>query len=184
MHVSEQEYLQLALANPDKKWELVRGEPRRKPGLTTRHNRTSQWLGFELRMQINPDEYEVRTDNGQVRRPNGSYYIPDVMVVPMLFVRRMEAEHPNDLEVYDEPLPLIIEVWSPSTGNIDATTKLADYRACGDGEIWLVNRAGQTLTAWRRQPDGGYAQASYRDGTLSPVAFPHVAINLDALWAL
>ena len=60
------------------------------------------------------------------------------------------------LEVYDQPLPLVVEVWSRSTGDYDVEEKLAVYQQRGDLEIWRIHPYERTLTAWRRLPDGSY----------------------------
>jgi hypothetical protein len=39
------------------------------------------------------------------------------------------------------------------------------------------------LTAWRRQPDGGYTEEIFRSGSVRPVALPDVSIDLDRLLA-
>jgi hypothetical protein len=45
-------------------------------------------------------------------------------------------------------------------------------------------RYDHPLTAWRRQPDGSYAELHFDEGgTVQPVALPGVTINLDALFA-
>jgi Uma2 family endonuclease len=42
----------------------------------------------------------------------------------------------DELELYVEPLPLVVEVWSPSTGQYDVDEKLPEYQRRGDLEIW------------------------------------------------
>jgi Uma2 family endonuclease len=87
-------------------------------------------------------------------------------------------------ETYSAPLPLVIEVWSPSTGGFDVGTKLANYQRRGDLEIWRIHPRERTLTAWRRQPDGTYEVTVYRRGIVRPEFLPNVAIDLDALLAV
>ena len=53
----------------------------------------------------------------------------------------------------------------------DIATKLQGYRERGDAEIWFIHPYERTLTAWRRQPDGSYAEETYRGGVV-PVDFP------------
>ena len=48
-------------------------------------------------------------------------------------------------------------------------TKLQGYRERGDAEIWVIHPYERTLTIWRRQPDGRYAEEIYRGG-VGPVA--------------
>ena len=86
------------------------------------------------------------------------------------------------LEAYDAPLPLVIEVCCPSTGDYDVDTKLGEYQRRGDLEIWRIHPFDRTLTAWRRQPDGSYTESQYAGGTVQPVALPNVTIDLDTLF--
>ena len=156
-------------------------ELRRKPAMTWEHGHTARKLGWRLREQLNEDEYEVIADAGRVRRSELNYFIPDVYVVPMEQARRLFVE-PGTLEAYPEPLPLIVEVWSPSTGEYDATTKLVEYQRRGDLEIWLLHPYQRTLTTWRRRADGSYDEATLRGGTVAPAFLPGVAIDLDLLF--
>jgi Uma2 family endonuclease len=78
----------------------------------------------------------------------------------------------------------VVEVWSPTTGNYDLETKLGEYQRRGDREIWLIHPYDRTLTTWRRQPDGSYAESHHdHGGTVQPTALPGVTIDLDALFA-
>src|SRR5207245_1369382 len=87
------------------------------------------------------------------------------------------------LEVFTSPLPLVVEVWSPSTGEYDVESKLPEYQARGDLEIWRVHPFDQTLTAWVRQPDGSYSETVHRSGMVRPTAVAGVQIDLDALFS-
>ncbi len=180
--IDEAAYLRLASAEPDRKWELVDGRLREKPGMTFRHNQWEIVLGFEIRTQLDVSVYEVRIDAGRLRKPGATYYIPDVFVFPLAFAADFK-DRDDVLEVYARPLPLVVEIWSRSTGDYDVDEKLADYQARGDAEIWRLHPFERTLTAWRRQPDGTYDETLYRGGIVRPVALPGVAIDLDALFA-
>lgn len=184
MAVSEETYERVALEDPDGKWELHCGRLRNKPGMTARHNDIGQILGFRLQLQLPLDQYRVRTDNGRVRISPTRTYVPDVMVVPGSFVRRFKDEHPTRLEVYAEPLPLVVEVWSPSTEEEDLTEKLPGYQERGDAEIWLIHPRERRLTASVRQPDGSYVGRVYQGGVIRPAALPDVSIDLDEIFAL
>jgi Uma2 family endonuclease len=89
----------------------------------------------------------------------------------------------RSLETYAAPLPLVVEVWSPSTGEYDLETKLREYQLRSDLEIWRLHPYERTLTAWRRQPDGSYSESRHEAGTVQPIALPGVTIDLDALFA-
>lgn len=89
------------------------------------------------------------------------------------------------LEIYEGPLPLVVEAWSPSTAMYEVNSKIPEYQRRGDLESWRLHPFERTLTAWRRQPDGSYSETVYRGGVVEPVALPGVRINLDRLfdWA-
>jgi len=181
MPVSEATYKQVALEDPEGQWELVCGRLRSKPIMTTEHNAAMNGLTHQLDRQLDWNEYVVRTNSGRLRVSTGLYYIPDLCVVPRAYERRLR-ERPGTFEVYDEPMPLVVEVWSPSTGNYDVEEKLREYQRRGDLEIWRIHPYEQTLTAWRRQPDGGYERSVQQGGTVQPVALPGVPIDLDRLF--
>lgn len=180
MPVSEETYRQLALEDDEGNWELHCGRLRQKPAMSVDHNRTMVWLAVDLANQVDRSEFDIRTNTGRVRHSGGSYYIPDVFVVPMELVRPLRGQH--SLEYYNQPLPLVVEVWSPSTGEYDVDTKIPEYRRRGDLEIWRIHPYERTLIAWRRQPDGSYTETLYTGGKIQPVALPGVTIDLDTLF--
>jgi Uma2 family endonuclease len=180
MPVSEKTYLRVALEDPGQ-WELHCGHLRRKPGMTAEHNEVAYELGLRLGTQLDRSRYHVRVSMGHVRRSSESYYIPDVFVIPNELFQRARGR-PNSLETYTAPLPLVIEVWSPSTGDYDVDSKLPEYQARGDLEIWRVHPFDRTLTAWRRQADGSYSMSEYAGGVVQPVPLPGVATDLDNLF--
>lgn len=167
MPVTERTFLQLALEEPGQ-WELYCGSLRRKPAMTAEHNVVAWELSFRLGQQLDRSQFHVRLGMGHVRRSTESYYIPDVFVVPTDMVRPLRGRR-DALEAYDAPLPLVVEVWSPSTGEYDVDSKLPEYQRRGDLEIWRIHPYDRTLTAWRRQPDGSYAESKYTGGTVQPV---------------
>ena len=182
MPISEQTYRQVALEDPKGHWELVCGHLRSKPDMTIEHNDTMSRLARGLILQLHELEYDVRTNAGRLRVSSGSYYVPDVCVIPHAFVAQKRREAPRQLEVYDEPMPLVVEVWSPSTGDYDVEEKLREYQRRGDREIWRIHPYERTLTRWQRQPDGSYYESLIRSGAVQPVALPTVSIDLDSLF--
>lgn len=178
--MTEQEYRALALTDAGKLTELWDGEPREKPTMSVDHGWTMSKLGYALMRQVDWGTHQVRINHGRVRRAERNYFIPDVMVIPTAFVR--ELGDPRSLDAYDRPLPLVVEVWSPSTGAYDVGEKLAEYQRRGDEEIWHLHPYERTLTAWRRQTDGSYVEEIHREGVVRPVALPGVAIDLAVLF--
>ncbi len=180
--VSEQTYLRIAADDPDRQWELHRGRLREKPGMSVEHNDVTVVLAIMLGTQLDRDLFRVRASAGRVRHPAASYYIPDVFVVPTP-LERAGRGRPGTLEVYDDALPLVVKVWSPSTGDFDIDNKIPDYQARGDEEIWWLHPYERTLRAWRRQADGSYVESLYQGGVVRVESLPGVTIDLDALFA-
>ena len=182
MVTTAENYEQMALNDPEGRWELHKGRPRQKPTMTTHHNHAQYRLSLQLARQLDEEVFHYRLDNSRAACLPGSYYIPDLFVVPTEFVRGRLESAPR-LEVFTELLPLVVEVWSPSAGNYDVDSKLPVYRQRGDLEIWRIHSLERTLAAWRRQPDGTYSETFYTGGTIEPVALPGVVIDIDRLVA-
>src|SRR5437899_113709 len=83
MPISAKLYEQVALADPEGLWELHDGCLVSKPTMTTEHNRTQYFVVGELIRQLDPSVYEVRFNSARTRRRTRSYFIPDVLVVPV-----------------------------------------------------------------------------------------------------
>ena len=179
--MTDEAFEQLALDDPDGKWELWCGEPRRKPLMTFRHNDITDDLAFALRLQLDRKQFRVRNDKGRVRRPGSSSFIPDVFVVPAKVFEPLLGDD-DHLEAYTDPLPLVVEVLSRSTRRYNLRVKLDEYKQRGDYEIWLIDPRSRSLTAWRRRQDGSYSETVYHGGVIQPVALPNVTINLDELF--
>jgi Uma2 family endonuclease len=180
MPVSEEQFRQIALDDPQGHWELYCGQPRQKPPMTHQHDDCGFYLAVQLANQLERKQFNVRFNAGHVRVPDANYYIPDVFVIPRELFEPLLGTYV--LEWYEKPLPLVVEVWSPSTGQYDLNVKLRDYQRRGDLEIWLIHPYDRTLRAWVRQPDGSYVESTYNRGLVQPVALPNVTIDLDALF--
>ena len=178
--ISEAEYQQFVLSQPDGQWELHGGRLVEKPGMTWEHGGIVTELAYFLRHQINRAEYRVFVES-RVRRPGATIFLPDVMVVPTAYGDPFRGR-PGTLAIFSDPLPLIVEIWSSSTGDYDVDAKLPVYQQRGDLEIWRIHPYERTLSAWRRQPDGSYQETVHRDGIVTPVALPGVEIDLDELF--
>jgi Uma2 family endonuclease len=183
MPVSDELYEQVALADPEHQWELHRGELVRKPAMTMEHDYLTGRLARILGRQLDMDQFDVADNRARLRVSSGRHYVPDVCVVPVEFIRRRLTRSPR-LAIFDEPMPLVVEVWSPSTGDYDVESKLPEYQQRGDQEIWLLHPYDRMLTAWRRQPDGSYATTRYTSGAVEVGALPEVVVQLQELFAM
>ena len=182
MPLTEETYLRVAREDADRRWELRDGELVEKPTMTFRHHDVIGLLGHYLMDQLDLSHFRVHINGTRLRRASTKYFIPDLAVMPLELAKAM-LDRSDVLEIYSQPLPLVAEVWSPSTGEYDVNAKLPEYRRRGDQEIGRLHPFERTLTAWRRQADGTDAETTVHGGTISPNAFPHVTVNLDALFA-
>ena len=123
----------------------------------------------------------MRLNSARATRPESTYYVPDVSVIPIALTELLRGRA-DVLEAYRQALPLVVEVWSPSTGTYDVDEKLPEYQRRGDLEIWRIHPYERTLTVWVRQPDGSYDESVYRGGVVRPAALPDVEIDLDVLF--
>jgi Uma2 family endonuclease len=181
--VSEETYRRLALGDPGGQLELHRGQLVEKPGMSVVHGGVLDFLVLLLHNQLDRDMHRLRIGHARLRQSADTYYVPDIAVIPTAMVKAL-LENPHSLDAYSEPLPLVVEIWSPSTGNYDINAKLPDYQQRGDREIWYIHPYQRTLTAWRRQPDGRYTETVYHGGTVHSASLPGVTIDLDELFDL
>lgn len=183
MPLTASTFERVALEEDDQTWELYRGRLREKPGMSYTHNDTGFELAFRVAVQLEGQPYTVRSNAGYVRYMASQYFVPDVMIIPEEYTEGLRGRS-DVLECYDRPLPLVVEVWSPSTGDYDVETKFPIYRDRGDVEIWRLHPYERTLTRWVRRMDGGYVEDLLTGGEVRPVALPGVVIDLDGLFAV
>jgi Uma2 family endonuclease len=180
MAVSTRTFEEMALANP--RLELHRGAIREKPSMSIAHGYSKRVLGLQLERQLDPDHFWVHRDTGQVRHVStGSYFVPDVYVIPIESTVQDRSRW-DELEAYAGPLPLVVEIWSPSTGAYDIDEKIPEYIARGDLEVWRLHPFERELKVWRRREDGGYDVSIHYGGTIRLAVLPNVVIDLDALF--
>ena len=182
MTISEREYRNLARHDPDRAWELWDGMLVEKPPMSRRHDDVAFFLGHMLQSQLDRAEFRVNVNGGKTRYTERNYFEPDVIVIPAVLVQPF-ADDPYMFNAYAEPLPLVAEIWLPSTGDYDIAAKIPLYRQRGDREILFLHPYERILTAWRHQLDGSYAEQTYRGGIVPIVSLPGVTIDFDALLA-
>jgi Uma2 family endonuclease len=181
MEVTEEEYKRIALDDPDANWELHEGRLREKPGMTWDHTNVISELCYLFRHQLDLADYRVQAYGGRLRRSPKKVYVPDLIVVPTNYGRTLRGRD-DRLAAHREPVPLVVEVWSRSTGGYDVDKKIPVYQARGDLEIWRLHPYQRTLTVWRKQPDGSYTIDEFGTGIVPVQSLPGVSIDLDALF--
>jgi len=177
--MSEEDFQQFALTGAEGAWELHDGRLVEKPVVTWSHGDIVIELAHRLRLQLDRDQYRVFTEL-RVRRPPATVLMPDLLVVPTVCGQTLRDQ--PTLAIFADPLPLVVEVWSPSTGGYDVDTKAPMYEQRGDREIWRIHPFERTLTSWQRQRDGSYREMVHRAGSVTPMALPGVTIDLDNLF--
>lgn len=170
----------VALEDDDHIWELDGGRLRRKPDMTQEHNNFARELALVLSDQVDRTRYTIGQNSGHLTASPGHSFVPDVFILPRSYIRPARTA-PAGLETFEEPMPFLCEIWSPSTEDYDIDTKIPWYQARGDAEIWRVHPYEHSVTAWRRQPDGSYTQSNLT-GVVSLWRFPEVSIDLAQLY--
>jgi Uma2 family endonuclease len=178
--LSEQEYRELVFSDDDHTWELWDGVLVEKPPMSMRHDDIAAYLGNQLMNQLDRSVYRVNINGGKTRYTARNFFVPDVVVIPAA-LKRPFGDDPNAFNAFAEPFPLVVEIWSRTTGGYDIEAKLPLYRARGDQEIWFIHPSQRTLTVWRRQSDGSYEETGYTGGLVPVASLPGVFIDLDDL---
>lgn len=179
--ISEDEYQCIVFNDPLHKWELFDGQLREKPGISWDHGDIALELSYLLRNQLDRTQFRLAINDWRVRRPVANIFIPDLVVVPAEFGHEFRGRS-DRLAIFSAPLPLVVEIWSRSTGDHDVEAKIPEYMQRGDLEIWRIHPYEQTLTSWVRQVDGSYGETVYRDDLVRPVALPGVGNPLATLF--
>jgi Uma2 family endonuclease len=153
--MTEADYEAFVLTGVEGHWELHDGRLVEKPGMSWEHLGIVGFLVGFLHEQLDSNEYLVFAE-GRVRRPTATVFMPDVAIVPVAYGEEFWGR-PGRLAILSRPLPLVVEVWSASTGDYDVDTKVPVYQQRGDLEIWRIHPYERTLNRWVREADGTYA---------------------------
>ena len=148
--------------------------------MSAMHDDNASYLGFLLQSQLDRGVFRIHVQSAKLGYTARNYFIPDVAGIPAPLVLPRLSE-PMAFNDYSDPLPLVVEIWSRTTGGYDFAARLPVYRQRGDREIMYIQPYEPTLSAWRRQPDGTYAEERYRGGIVPVLSLPSVTIDLDAL---
>ncbi|MEP0885832.1 Uma2 family endonuclease [Trichocoleus sp. ST-U3] len=107
--------------------------------------------------------------------PNDSEPEPDIAIVQRLGREYLE-HHP-----YPENIFWLIE-YSDSSLDKDLQTKSKIYAEVEIPEYWVVNLKRRQVVVFRDPEDREYAsKVTLNGGTISPLAFPDIAVSVDSI---
>ena len=132
-----------------------------------------------IRAQLDRRQFRVRSNKARVRWSDRNVCIPDVMMIPAADAVEMRDDA-QALETYASPVPLVVEVWSRSTGDYDQEVKILTYKVRGDAEIWRIHPYQRMLQRWVRDAEGGYRESVHTGGAVTPGALARGSKDHDA----
>ena len=157
----------------DRRVELLKGEIVEMPPEGEPHAYFSSEAG-EYLIRLLGDRAMIRISK-PIILPNDSEPEPDIAIVQRLG-REYLQHHP-----YPENIFWLIE-YSDSSLDKDLETKSKVYAQAKILEYWVVNLKKRQLVVFRDPGDGEYASKStLAKGVIYPLAFPDVAISVDAI---
>lgn len=170
-----QEYHQMIAAGilDDRRVELLKGEIVEMALEGEPHTYSVSEAGEYLTERLG-DVAKVRQAH-PVTLPNNSEPQPDLAIVQRLG-REYRSHHP-----YPENIFWLIE-YAESSLSKDLETKSKVYGEVGIPEYWVVNLKAMQLIVFREPANGEYtSKMIFTEGTVYPVAFPDVAIAVEAI---
>jgi Uma2 family endonuclease len=157
----------------DRKVELLRGEIISMPPEREPHAFKSHESGKYL-VRLLGDIADIRQGK-PITLPNDSEPEPDLAIVQLLG-REYLTHHP-----YPENIFWLIE-YSNATLTKDLEVKSKIYAEAGIREYWVVNLKKLVLVVFRDPQDGDYAsKMTIASGTIQPLAFPTIAVDVDRI---
>lgn len=181
MPIDLETYRLVTLEDPESNWQLICRRLKRKPERTEMHRRIIADLQTRLQTSLTRGA-DVYVDGLYLLAGSEHRLIPDVAVLSADILGK-GGEPIGGKPAIEEPVALVVELWSPEIDGHDFDTKIWQYQARGDREIWSIHPLERTLTACLRHADGSYTEEVFRSGIVRPVALPGVNIDLDELFA-
>jgi Uma2 family endonuclease len=167
---------EVGLLKEDDRVELIDGELIRMNPIGHDHagdvNFLLTWFAARLGARA-----VISAQNPLRLRPRGQPQ-PDVMVL------RPRADYYRRSHPTADDVLLLIEVADGSL-DYDRVTKAAIYAQAGIADYWIVNLVDAQLIVLRQPVEGGYrsVRTLTREDSLSPLAFPDIAISVGEILA-
>ncbi len=123
------------------------------------------------------DRAEIR-ETHPITLPNNSEPEPDVAIVRTPDTQYL-AHHPYPADIF-----WLIE-YSDTTLAKDLNTKQRIYAQAGILEYWVVNLQALELIVFRGVGSDGYqTETRLNDGSVAPIAFPDLAVEVNRLFSI
>ena len=157
------------ILGPDERTELIEGEIFVEPPNTPFHAAAGTRLARSFHQRF-VDQAAVRNHN-PIRLRDDSEPQPDIVLA------RLRPESYGIAHPQPEDILLVVEICD-TTLTSDREKKLPLYARAGTIETWLMNLPDDRIEVYRDPAPEGYRSITLvpRDGTVTPLAFPDVAI--------
>ena len=136
--VSEAEYREFALGDPQGHWELHRGQLREKPGMSAAHDNVIDRLQRRLYMQLSEHEYRLRSNNARLRVPRRRTTFQTWRSFQLSSCSRC-SKVPTRLMRTATRCRWLSKSGLPQPATTTSKGKLPDYQQRGDREIWFIH---------------------------------------------
>jgi Uma2 family endonuclease len=166
--ISVEDYLESEKISPVRR-EYIFGEVYPRADNDANHNLIAGSILVALTTHLRDSNCEPFFSQIKVRVTKNVYYYPDILVSC--------EENPEDAYFRNQPI-LVIEVTSPSTGNIDRREKLLFYQKMPSvQEYVIVDQHRMNVEVHRRQPNGGWITYYFNEPS-DEVEFQSVDLTL------
>ena len=157
--------------------EVVNGEIRIMPPAKWKHAWIVARLNRALTNQLDPDRAVVFTGSfGLIIRK-----APLTSRIPNLAVFEKATLVEQDGYIHSAP-QLLVEVLSPSNNRRERDEKLADYASIGAPEVWVISPEARTVEVLYLEGTYLHSDHILARGILTPKLFPHVNVDIAAIW--
>ena len=163
----------------DVRYQLIDGELVLAPSPTTRHQRISRDIGFDLEQFVRQRQLgETFYAPLDVMFPDHEAYQPDI-----LFISNERRAIITEANIQGAP-DLVVEILSPSTQRYDRGHKQEVYSQQGVREYWIVDPEAETVEVLSGGVAGLELAATYgfEDALVSPL-LPGLSIDLGPVFA-
>ncbi|MCY2974825.1 MAG: Uma2 family endonuclease [Planctomycetota bacterium] len=156
--------------------EIIDGDHFMSPAPSTKHQRVSSNLHFQLYSQINLTKrgavFSAPTD---VELADHDIVQPDLVVV-----MDDQKEIITSKRILGVPR-LVIEILSPSNPDHDRVLKFEMFARTGVSEYWIIDAESEILEQWVLD-DGNYRSLGQHHDSFQAHCLKDVTIQLEAIW--